>query len=336
MYRGLDGRQSFVDLLRGLAVVSVVSVHSLQIVNSGKLPEDYVNWLNIGQYGVELFFLISGWLMYFLYGNIQDFSTKIFVRRRLARIFPLWIIFVVIGLVVNFLDLNLFFGTVSGNFRFSDNLSLILGSILGFSFTLWLFAPFWNSIVPGGWSIQCEVYNYLLFSLLRKYRLQRVVLIACTVNICSFLFSKTDIASEDGVIHEISAALNRLNILNSFSYFLLGALVHKIYERFTTHKTARGSQRTLLSQVALLSFFIFSLLVTPIAFGNQFHCLLYVLGSLLLCSYLYKFARISNLFSTLGKYSYSIYFTHFYLLSTIVYFKPIILFDSNTNVLSLG
>ena len=327
-----DRRQTYLDLLRGLAVVSVVSVHSLQIVNAGKFREDQFNWLNVGQYGVELFFMISGWLMYWLYGNTQNFSTKMFVRRRLARIYPLWILFVVIGLAINSLNLNLFFGTVTNNYRFSDNISLFLASLLGFSFTLWLFAPFWNSVVPGGWSIQCEVYNYLLFSILRKYPLERVMLITCIANICSFTFSKTDLVIANGMIHEISAALNRLNILNSFSYFLLGALVHKIYERFSIHKIARGSNRTILSQVALLPIFIFSVVVTPIAFGNQLHCLFYVLGSLLLCGYLRRFVVIANVLSTLGKYSYSIYFTHFYLLSAILYFKPNILFDSNTNI----
>lgn len=66
-------RNSYLDVLRGLAIVGVVSVHSIQyteliiIEHSGPQSGTLTYFLSYGKYGVELFFFLSGFLLMSLY-----------------------------------------------------------------------------------------------------------------------------------------------------------------------------------------------------------------------------------------------------------------------------
>jgi peptidoglycan/LPS O-acetylase OafA/YrhL len=325
-------RNSYLDSLRGIAVLSVVSVHSLQVANSARLRPEQSVLLETGQYGVQLFFFISGWLIYMIYGNSPNFSMMTFAKRRFARIYPLWALFVVFGSLINFAQLGLFFGTITRTERLSDNLSLTLTLLLGLSFTLWTFAPFWNSVVPGGWSIQCEVYNYVLFALLRKLSLSKLVSVIILLNLSFAIILRIDAISAFPVLSGIINAFNRLNLLNSFSYFLLGILIYKIFLLFSSNFGYSSRIKGSITNMALVCSLVLSMALTPITFGNQTHCFLYMTTVILLCGFFQKFGFIVNLLSRLGKYSYSIYFTHFYLLSVIVIFKPTFLFTSSISV----
>ncbi|CAN2173166.1 Acyltransferase 3 [Candidatus Nanopelagicaceae bacterium] len=98
---GHANRNLQVDILRGLAILGVVAVHSVQVTNeliSGKLSERLTYTLSLGKYGVELFFCISGFLLFSIYGLQTTSLPKSYLRRRAARILPLWIAFLVIGM----------------------------------------------------------------------------------------------------------------------------------------------------------------------------------------------------------------------------------------------
>ena len=102
-----DPRNLSIDQLRGIAVMAVVSIHTLQVANSSISPRVENPWLNFGQYGVELFFLISGWLMGKTYGDSKKFEVNVFARRRIARIFPLWFGFLLLGVITNYANIKL-------------------------------------------------------------------------------------------------------------------------------------------------------------------------------------------------------------------------------------
>ena len=325
-------RESYIDSLRGIAVISVVSVHCLQVANSESLKPQQAVLFEIGQYGVELFFLISGWLMYMLYGKSTNFSIKIFARRRFARIYPLWALFVVIGSLMNFAQLSPFYGTITNSDRFSDITSFALTLLLGLTFTLWTFGPFWNSVVPGGWSIQCEVYNYLAFAIFRKFSLRTLIVFTTTINLSFNLILKILLNGNFTFLSGPLNAFNRLNLLNSFSYFLLGILLFKAYTLFSTDKKKFFQIQPSRTDVVLVLSFIFSILLTPIAFGNQTHCIFYVLTMVLLCGLLRELPAAGLFLTHVGKFSYSIYFTHFYFLSALIFLKPTFLLNPSLNV----
>ncbi|MEV5493971.1 acyltransferase [Nonomuraea fuscirosea] len=87
-------RQTWLDALRGLAVLAVLFEHLLDPlfpeVRTGASP-----WFDFGQYGVMLFFIISG---YVVPASLERRgSVTRFWIGRVFRIYPLWMVAAVIG-----------------------------------------------------------------------------------------------------------------------------------------------------------------------------------------------------------------------------------------------
>lgn len=79
--------------LRGACVLAIFLYH---VVNSGLLPPastgflENLRWLSDGlRYGVEVFFMISGYVI--VHSLKRHQSVSLFLRDRVLRIFPLWI-----------------------------------------------------------------------------------------------------------------------------------------------------------------------------------------------------------------------------------------------------
>ncbi|MEI6078887.1 MAG: acyltransferase family protein [Verrucomicrobiota bacterium] len=93
--RSLNGvakssRNHHLDLLRALAIVLVVFCHLIQ--RSPKVCPSWTRFSDLGAYGVDLFFVLSGWLIGSLYwqelvrfGNVQIYR---FWGRRWLRTIP--------------------------------------------------------------------------------------------------------------------------------------------------------------------------------------------------------------------------------------------------------
>jgi peptidoglycan/LPS O-acetylase OafA/YrhL len=81
------------QLLRAFAVIVVAWVHAGQImflVTGRLLP-------SLGVYGIDVFFVISGFIMASILFRSKDMGPGLFLRRRATRIFPVYWIFVIIG-----------------------------------------------------------------------------------------------------------------------------------------------------------------------------------------------------------------------------------------------
>jgi peptidoglycan/LPS O-acetylase OafA/YrhL len=89
-------RQSWLDALRGVAALTVVFEHSLDPL----LPEirDSVSpWFDFGQYGVLVFFLVSGYVV--PVSLERRGSVRGFWITRVFRLYPLWALAAVLGTV---------------------------------------------------------------------------------------------------------------------------------------------------------------------------------------------------------------------------------------------
>jgi peptidoglycan/LPS O-acetylase OafA/YrhL len=95
------------DVLRGFAAVSVVVYHSIAHFNWTSFPSDNIAclWFRIGWMGVDLFFVISGFVIALSAFNLFERDpagyARTFCTRRLARIVPLhyvtclfWVLFI--------------------------------------------------------------------------------------------------------------------------------------------------------------------------------------------------------------------------------------------------
>ncbi|WP_405143002.1 acyltransferase [Sphaerisporangium sp. NBC_01403] len=90
------GRQSWLDALRGVAALIVVFEHSLDPL----LPEirgSISPWFDFGQYGVLVFFLVSGYVI--PVSLERRGSVRGFWITRFFRLYPLWALAAVIGTV---------------------------------------------------------------------------------------------------------------------------------------------------------------------------------------------------------------------------------------------
>lgn len=93
------GRSAYfpsVDILRGFAALSVLVYHVIETWNWHEFPhEGWLSWFRIGWLGVDLFFVISGFVIGLsAFAGIDRHGPKgfraQFIRRRLARIVPLY------------------------------------------------------------------------------------------------------------------------------------------------------------------------------------------------------------------------------------------------------
>ena len=91
------------DGIRGLAILAVMAHHSFWFIRSTAAPQLFVKWiLSLGWAGVDLFFVLSGFLItgILLDTRLAENYFQSFYARRALRIFPLYALFLVIGLTV--------------------------------------------------------------------------------------------------------------------------------------------------------------------------------------------------------------------------------------------
>ena len=186
---GLDG-------LRGLAALAVFGVHYNQIVDVDVQlgPFDLYRLLVNGEYGVALFFILSGLLLSqpfwksVLHGASWP-DTRTYVIRRLARILPAYYLALTVLILL------------SGYWRYGQAWTDIL---LHYSF-LFNYAEFSIfSINAPFWTLAVEVQFYvllpLLFLLLRRYSPRNIVIVLILLSLAAYGLNYWLISSVDKVI----------------------------------------------------------------------------------------------------------------------------------------
>ncbi|MEO8132946.1 MAG: acyltransferase [Betaproteobacteria bacterium] len=101
--------------LRAYAVVLTFCVHyfgafmlqfrgleesALSVLDVPRNTDRLLTWLHFSQYGVYLFFILSGFLICRLVGNAKDFSYARFLARRFRRIYPAFLLALPLGIAV--------------------------------------------------------------------------------------------------------------------------------------------------------------------------------------------------------------------------------------------
>ncbi len=177
-----DRRRVFgLDCLRALAILSVLFAHGF-----GLLYPQMPAWFGLlghgGFYGVELFFVLSG----FLIGRIlirydsdlgNPGTVGVFYIRRWFRTLPLFWLFVVLNVLLEF--------------QVKDH-PVSLGEVLEHGFFLRTFATYHPVFFPESWSLAIEEWFYLLFpaAIWLGLRFQRrFAPVFLTVAAAFFLFS---------------------------------------------------------------------------------------------------------------------------------------------------
>lgn len=140
--------------LRGIAALYVVLFHANGLV---ALPMQIRPFIRHGYIAVDLFFILSGFVMAMTYGHMFkdgfNFSNfKRFLMLRLARIYPLYIL-------VTLVTALMITTVLSETYHFADDVLRALPYNISMTH-VWGLA---YSIVPPSWSISAEWAAYLLF-----------------------------------------------------------------------------------------------------------------------------------------------------------------------------
>jgi len=138
---------------RFVAAIAIVIFHYGQTVYPFNKPAISFLFEN-ANVGVSYFFILSGFVMILAYGGKANISVKDFLKRRLARIYPVYFLALVLLLTVYLLFYK------SSHFKeFLLNLSLLQSWYPGFAL----------SFNFPAWSLSVEVFFYLCFPFIFNY-----------------------------------------------------------------------------------------------------------------------------------------------------------------------
>ena len=311
-----QGRDSFLDIVRGIAILSVILVHSGASANAASLaagghgvPPLITGITDLGRFGVQLFFLLSGWLLENLYGSRTNvFSIRKFFVRRIARIYPLWLVFLVAGFLLPLLGLSTGIQrlTQASDSSFAAMTLLIVATTL--TFTLWAFPSLWNTVIPGGWSIQAEIGHYFFFPVLRRLSIAGMIYLVAVMRLLTGIFYFSSQSLHNASFSYVLDAWLRLGLQNSLLYFVGGLLIGR-------WKKGQSEQwKGIFWPVLLIGF---SLVISSDMLSEELMKIGFIFLALVSAAVISKTKALAAVFIKLGNYSYFIYFCHFVGLSLL-------------------
>jgi len=289
------------ELLRGLAALLVLFEH-VELLFGSQLQVPFRN-IN-GALGVDIFFVISGFLMVHVSGDYAAgwMSARNFIVNRISRILPLyWVMTAIYALAF----------MAAGKFEYVSWEAFVKSL---------LFIPYgtlnsdgnFPPIVGVGWTLNYEMMFYGIFALVIVV-MGRNAAWGCTMIIVSIV--TLDIVSI-GVGYELLSPY--LLIKNPIALeFAMGMLVGLLMRR---EKLLIGKSASIVI-VALVTIYLLAAVIFPMQAGG-FKPLLYGLPSAILVYSIVMWDRLTGQPSSqegkfekisfyLGKLSYSLYLTHF-------------------------
>ena len=141
------------QLVRGIAAILVLLHHITSIIYKNSNYEYALGIFDYGSIGVDLFFILSGFLIFTLHYQEIGYSNKlgIFFKKRLIRIYPVY-------WVVTLALIPIYFIMPSFGVGYESDPGVILKS-------LFLIPQDHDPILGVGWSLVYEVFFYIMFGL---------------------------------------------------------------------------------------------------------------------------------------------------------------------------
>ena len=309
---------SYIDSLKGIAVCSVIMIHS----GGSGLPFIAERIINLGDRGVQCFFLISSFLAYTSLENTFQSSPSFNFHKviswwgkKILRLIPLYYLSILSSLLFLENHGNLYWLGSEGHVTLKNILAHLL-LIHGF------FPHYANSILGVEWYLGTLVIFYIMLPFIYKYinSLKKSIisffisLILCLfIRKCLFLLIP---AVDDSYIYE--CYIRTFCIFAQLPVLFMGIILFYLLKNIDIQIISARS-RVLFSYALLLlsGIIIFQQAYTTPSPNSLFKFVLFglIYSFIILSQYLYKCPLIDNvLFKTLGHFSYPIYLFHFLLL----------------------
>lgn len=306
------------NVLRGISILSILLLHAIVLTKQFDNIEILKVIAERLHMGIPFFFLISGYLIPMSWDKVNG-NKKKYLLKRLAKITPLYIIFLNINLGVFWYLENYY-----QNYEFirnsptNESVSLI-NYIIHLFFLQGFFPNKLHTLLDGSWSIVNEVIFYLVFPLIfsRFENINGKFKLYCFALILSMLFVIS--------VPDIYPGYSYYGFLSHFPTFCLGMIAYEISKKdkiqgiiFENRKylfvlsiiimigQIKGNTSLLgIHHFYSVSFFL--ILITTLSLKNNFNLFL------------------SKILEVLGKQTYSLYFTHIIIIKLWVFFSEIYL-----------
>ena len=316
----------YIDALRGLSILLVLLVHiQNNLVPAETLPDVFVKAAEQGRMGVQLFFMISAFTMFYSLSLRKEVSYKSFFLRRIFRVAPMF--YAAIALYYLYIEyVRNSLGLVSEKLQNISNLDLL--SHITFTHA---FSPAHiNSIIPGGWSVGVEMLFYLLvpaFYILYKRcggdiftKLFFVFITLAYILNYIFLNNFNNIFSTIFTGSQLEAFVY-FYLPNQLPVFMLGFILYDIIFNNKNNYASLflcGAYSLILYLGAGLLNKYYELNI----FNGSIFILSILLAALVILVSKYSFRLLVNkLTMYIGKISYSMYLTHFLCIYLISFFS---------------
>jgi peptidoglycan/LPS O-acetylase OafA/YrhL len=293
------------DAMRGIAAISVIWFHLHFILG----------YDSAGCLAVDFFFVLSGFVIAFAYDQRLDTGLSVgsFVKARLIRMYPLFIVGLVLGLVVQELLILKGFSKLSQ------------GDTLGSFFVeaFWIPSPFYGSwdltfpINGPSWSLSFEILANLLFAIFHRHLSNRLLTAIVLISGAVVVATVIDLGTINTGWEWSNIELGLARVMFSFP---LGVLLYR-YREHIPASLGRVPPWALLAALGLI-LVLPEWRITDVAF--------LLIGGPLLVAAGFRAgigSKTSNAFRLLGNVSYPVYALHG---------PPIILLQGATKILHLG
>jgi len=285
---------SFIDSLRGIAILMVVAVHVSQ--SRTLMISDFArSFLNFGSKGVQLFFIVSAFTLFMSFNSRLERENHPYINygiRRFFRIAPMYYLAII----------------------FYTNIILLYpphkeGIILNVLFLHGWSIQWLNNIVPGSWSVGVEMMFYIIlpFIFLKIKNLDQAIKFFIFSVILKALLEYLIRANfKTNNIEELDLFL-KFYLPNQLPIFCLGIIAYFIVVR-KEQKLSLVKKSTLFMLIGVIGLTLFPktnvFLDEFIAFGILF---------LLLVIFMSRSNSIINNWplQKIGIFSFSIYLSHF-------------------------
>ena len=313
----------YIDILRGIAILGVIAVHSYPGIDNLSLLTCYI--FQYGQLGVQLFFFASALTLCLSISERNENSITNFYARRFFRIAPLYYF----GIFLYFMQKFLTAYYINGGTSVPPGYT-ITSILLNIFFVHGFHPVYFNQLVPGGWSIATEMAFYCIFPflyiLLSTFKLRIFIIFSLTISICSFLIQLIYIYNIEPILVE-KHILNRvvLNdgfgfiyalILNQINVFLIGMITFKLLKKNITHV-----QISFAVLLMIVSCFILNTSTYKTGVNGFFFPILSTVSFGIIAvklSNVDKFnTKISRILIRIGQFSFSMYILHFIILDLL-------------------
>ena len=292
-----------IQVLRGIAALSVVMFHFRSfLVPDGadrSYPDALFGW---GAIGVDLFFVISGFIMHYVTSD-KSYGVRTsvqFIINRAIRIIPLYYIVLIFAFLT---------GGAMSTFHYQEKIDNLISAI---TFTPYLhqYAPLY--ILESGmynvrWTLNYELYFYVAFGicLLFKHRLIALASwFAVPVIISSLIFSEI-ITSTQGYNYQTVIAKFMTNPI--ILEFGMGVVSGIVYKKFRD----RYKGKSLLPPAILLLLIVLGVYYKQLTAYNLYSGAAF---SILVLVFAFHDKIITSVFPkfliTLGNISFSLYLIH--------------------------